>query len=218
MGKKVALIHTVKSVCNTFDGLITARMPDVQVFNTLDDFLSIDTIAKGRFDENNLGRLRAIITNAVRTGADVVCATCSTLSPWMSLLRKEYTVPLVAIDDAMAAAAVATEQPITVLATASSAIGPLTDKIRGMIAEQGKSTPVSTVLCREAFVAIKALDQPTHDALVLEAARGIDTPVIVLAQASMAHLVPALTEQNGGTVLANVELCIEQIATILENR
>ena len=84
--KKVALIHTVKSVNDTFAARIAKKMPEVQTYNLLDDFLAIDANARGEFTKENLNRLFYLIKAAEMTDAQLIVTTCSTLTPWVCLL------------------------------------------------------------------------------------------------------------------------------------
>lgn len=56
--KTVALIHTVKSVSNTFEEKLRAEIKeDIKVSNLLDDFLSNNANELGEFTIDNRNRL-----------------------------------------------------------------------------------------------------------------------------------------------------------------
>ena len=76
---------------------------------------------------------------------------------------------------------------------------------------------ISTELCKGAFEALGNKDVQTHDRLVLEAIkRNAQTAdVIVLAQASMARIVPQLGDQVKVPVLTSLRSGIEQVKPVL---
>ena len=215
--KRIALIHTVKSVLEGFERHLRAAIPgDLRLHNILDDFLASDPAETGLFSDINKQRLANDLRNCELTGADLVVSTCSTLTPAITELRSAFSVPIVAIDDAMCARAAALGSRILVLATARSTIGPTSSRIQQEAASLGKNLELDSRVSLEAFTAMKAGDMVTHDSLVESMARkapGFD--VIVLAQASMAHLAQALTASCGIPVLGSIPLCLEEIRTIL---
>ena len=214
--KKVALIHTVKSVNDTFAARIAKKMPEVQTYNLLDDFLAIDANVRGEFTKENLNRLFYLIKSAEMTDAQLIVTTCSTLTPWVVKIRPFIQKPILAIDDAMSEQAVKLGKKITVLATAQSTVLPTTEKLLADAQIAGKEIEISSVVCTEAFRALQKPDMELHDRLVMQEAQKISgSDVIVLAQASMAHLQQKIETLCGIKTLASPELCVERIHTIL---
>jgi Asp/Glu/hydantoin racemase len=215
--KRVALLHTVSSVLESFESRLRAAIQaDLKVHNILDDFLATDPAETGLFSDINKQRLANDLRNCELTGADIIVSTCSTLTPAISTLQESFSVPVVAIDDAMCRRAVALGNRILILATARSTMDPTSSSIRLQAAALGKSVELEKMLSLDAFSAMKAGDMATHDLLVEAMARktgGFD--VIVLAQASMAHLSGPLSEVCRIPVLGSIPLCIEEIRTIL---
>lgn len=214
--KRIALIHTVPTVYATFAKRILERLPDVKISNTVDEFLASDPADVGEFTANNASRLFQIVKVAEATGADVVLTTCSTLSPHIEKLRPFATVPLLTIDGAMLEEAVRLGARIAVMATADSTLGPTTDKLRRAAAANGTAIEITEILCPEAYTAIKTRDQETHDRVVLARVREVtDHDVIVLAQASMAHLEEEIARRTGKPVLSSPRMCIAELERTL---
>ena len=218
--KRIALIHTVKSVLNTFEGRLREAMPgeELKIHNLLDDFLASDPSPdeKGVFTTENRQRLYNDIQSAQLTGADVIVVTSSTLSPAVGQIRPFVRTPLVAIDDAMAQAAVAAGSRIKVLATAMSTLGPTQQKLREEAARQGKEIVLEAEDNEPAYAAMRRGDMATHDLMVKERAslvKGWD--VVVLAQASMAHLEADVAAVTGLPTFSSPERCIRQVKEIL---
>ena len=100
--KRIACIHTVYSVIQSFTQQLREGVPGDFLIHTLyDDFLATDPAMTGEFSETNHNRLRLDMQAQALTGADLIVVSCSTLSPSVRRLRGEFSIPVVAIDDAM---------------------------------------------------------------------------------------------------------------------
>lgn len=216
--KRVACIHTVYSVIASFtDQLRQGLGEDVKIHTLYDDFLATDPADTGRFSVINHNRLRLDMQAQALTGADIIVVSCSTLSPSVRLLRPEFNVPVVAIDDAMVREAVEKGSRIGLLATANSTVKPSHSALLAAAKAAGKDVDVQIICDEDAIRALKAGDKQTHDRMVLELAeRFTDRDVIVLAQASMAHMEQAVQARTGILTLSSPARCIAEIKGILE--
>ena len=209
---RIAAVHTVPSVYASFPALIREAIPGADVANTVDEFLASDPAVKGEFTVDNLNRLYAILRCAEMTEPDAIVVTCSTLTPPVETLRPLITTPLVTIDGLMHKKAVGIGSKITLLATAQSTIEPGRVGLAAAAEKIGKQLDIETIVCDEAYIAIKKLDQETHDREVLAAAEKIkNRDVIVLAQASMAHLQNEIQKRTGIATLSSPALCMEDL-------
>lgn len=214
----VSLIHTVPTVYSTFGARIIEAIPDIKVINTVDEFLASDPAEKGIFTPVNKARLLALVKSSEATDADVILTTCSTLSPVIEQIRPFVTTPIITIDGFMLKKAVAKGKRIAILATAESTLGPTKSQLMLEAHKLNKEISLTEYLCPEAYTAIKARDQETHDTLVLERVKEIhDQDVIVLAQASMAHLEKQVSDLTGQIVLSSPSLCIQELTMLLGN-
>ncbi len=211
--KRIVLIHTVKSVYETFEKDLRAVTGDIKVYNMLDDFLVADSIERGAFTVDNRMRLMHDLSSAQLTGADLIVVTCSTLTPHVVAARPFFTTPIIAIDDAMCSLAVKQGRKVTVLATAESTVSPTLKKLEEEAASQQKVVSLSSLCCPEALVHLKAGQKARHDKLVLDMAREVkDSDTIVLAQASMAHLQDLVQAQTRIRTFSSPQLCILEVA------
>lgn len=216
--KRIALIHTVKSVYDTFEGRVRQAVGgELLIHNILDDFLASDPNVRGEFTADNLNRLFYDLKAAELTHPDLIAVTCSTLTPSVVKIRPFISVPVIAIDDAMTKLAVQLGAKITIMATAQSTVEPTRQKILSDAEKAGKTVEISTLVCPEAFKALGAGEKLRHDELLKKAALDIkNQEVVVLAQASMAHLEKDIQQICGCKVLSSPELCVEQIKQALE--
>lgn len=214
---KIALIHTVKSVLNTFEFKVREALGDVKIINTLDEYLAADPAEKGEFTINNMNRLFSFIKCAEMTEADAVVVTCSTLSPIVEKIKPFIKIPVIEIDEAMIRKAVKEGTKITILATAESTIGPTKSGLIREAAKLKKEIELSIIVCNEAYDAIKAGDTKYHDEILKKKSLEIkQQDVVVLAQASMAHLEDTIEKICGCMVLSSPDLCISELKQTLE--
>ena len=216
--KRIACIHTVYSVIESFTRQLREGIPGDYLIHTLyDDFLATDPAMTGEFSETNHNRLRLDMQAQALTGADIIVVSCSTLSPSVRRLRGEFSVPVVAIDDAMVEAAVAMGSRIGLIATANSTVEPSSSALRAAAADAGREIDLRVICREEAIRALKAGDQATHDRMVLEMADEMrDRDVLVLAQASMAHMEQPVSARTGLPTLSSPRRCVEQVRQIME--
>ena len=216
--KSIALIHTVKTVANSFEQKLKDYVGEpVKIHNLWDDFLANNPNEIGEFTIENRCRLYNDIKSAEMTRADMIVVTCSTLTPVVNMIRPFVRVPLIAIDDAMGREAVTCGERILVLATAGSTEGPMREKLNAEAAKLGKSIQIDFQANAEAFQAMKAVQMERHDAILLDMAKNISGyDCVVLAQASMAHLDQKIEEICKIPVLSSPGLCMEQVKETLK--
>lgn len=216
--KKISLIHTVKSVLDSFDVKVKASTSEELVFyNTFDDFLSIDANEKKYFSKENRNRLFNLLKNAEYTNCDLIVVTCSTLSPYIPEIREYIKTPILTIDEKMVEEAVLNGRKILVLATAQSAIEPVKQNIIKVAKEYKKEIEVQSKMVEGAFERLKADDVLQHDLLIKETVKTIkDVDTIILAQASMAHLEDELKKITEYNIYSSPKLCVKAIKEILD--
>lgn len=214
---RVALLHTVKSVLESFEPALRAALPtELKVHNLLDEFLASDPAETGVFSEVNKLRLANDLRNAELTGAELAVVTCSTLSPHVEELRASFDMPLVVIDGAMCRLAARRGPRLLLLATAASTLGPTAARLRAEAAAEGLELSLEERLSEEAYLAMRAGRKERHDELVLRLADGAPVcDAVVLAQASMAHLEGRLADRLGLPVFSSPRLCIAEVGALL---
>jgi Asp/Glu/hydantoin racemase len=216
MAKTLGLIYTAPAIVESVTKIVTDTMPAVQKFNIVDDRIIPVIISEGLSP-----KVHRIVTNYIRgaedEGADAVLVTCSSISPCVETARHLVSIPVMKMDDPMTDIAVEKGSNIAVLASASATLGPTAQLLQDKAKARGKKVNISSELCRGAFDALSNKDVQTHDRLVLEAIRrnAQTADVIVLAQASMARIVPQLGEQVRVPVLTSLRSGIEQVKPIL---
>jgi Asp/Glu/hydantoin racemase len=211
---KLAVLNTVTFLADRFKGMIAARYPGLDSFQMLDESLLQDLIRQGPSDAIT-ARVVGHVRLAEAAGATAVLFTCSSTSPAVDVARREVDIPIIKIDDAMAECAVLSGTRIGLLCTTPSTRGPSSDLIRAHAERLGRSITIVADVQHNAYHALMAGDRDRHDELVSAAAGALaqHSEVIVLAQASLAHLQASLTRDLGLPVLASPDLCVEALGS-----
>lgn len=211
--KSIALIHTVKSVADTFEAKLRAGVSqDIKVYNMLDEFLAKNPNEIGEFTIENRNRLLNDVKTAEMTGADVIVTTCSTLTPVIEMIRPFIKAPVIAIDDAMAKKSVTFGPKVLVMATAESTIEPTKNKVAAEAALAGVEVELSEMVLMDAFKAMQSQNMIEHDRILRDRSKEIKGfDCIVLAQASMAHMEAEIEKITGCPTLSSPALCIAQV-------
>ncbi len=216
--KRLAVLHTALFLADMFKKLLAERFPDLESFHVVDESLLQDLLRHKGVTPNIVRRVSSHACLARDAGAGLILFTCTSTSPAVDTARAVVDIPILKIDDPLAEKAVMEGRRIGVICTASSTLGPSERIIREHAARHGKEVEVTMELDAAAFEAIMAGDKAEHDRRVKAAAGRLSerSDVVVLAQASMAHLEPELNRILSTPVLASPRLCVDALARLLE--
>jgi Asp/Glu/hydantoin racemase len=216
--KTLGLIHTSATLVPMFQQLCSQYLPQVKVFNIVDDSLIKNTIACGELTPTTARRVVNYVGSAELAGADFILVTCSSIGAAVEAAAELTNVPVLRVDQPMADLAVRTGKRIGVIATLSTTLQPTSDLVKRRAAVAGKSIELEAVLCEGAFDALMSGDGAKHDEMVGKALRELSTrvDVIVLAQASMARVADNLApEDKKVPILASPGIAVQHIASVL---
>jgi Asp/Glu/hydantoin racemase len=218
MAKTLGLIHTSATLVPVFQQLCNQYLPQVQVFNIVDDSLIKNVIKNGKLLPATARRVVDYVASAEAAGADQIMVTCSSIGAAVETAAGLTKVPVLRVDQPMADQAVNTGRRIGVIATLPTTLEPTSDLVRRRAIAAGKTIELSAVLCEGAFDALMSGDSAKHDTMVAAALKELvtKTDVIVLAQASMARVVDTLSEADKRVpILASPGIAVQYLATVL---
>lgn len=218
MTSRIAFVHTVGFLADEFRRLMRADLPGVDAFHILNESLLQDLL-RGVDPAAVHRRVAAQLRLAAEAGADLLVMTCSSTAPGVDLARQELAVPILKIDDPLCAQAVRSGRQIGLLCTASSTVAPSTALLQAHAAQQGRDVKIVPELNGQAYRALLSGDRATHDRLVHASARALAgaADVLVLAQASLAHLRDALAAELHCPVLASPPLLMRELQRIVSD-
>ena len=209
---RIAFVHTVAGLVELFRGIAERDLPEAEVFHILNESLLQDLLKNGP----SAAITRRIVQQAMLAAdadVDLVVFTCSSTSPAIDHARTMIGVPVIKIDDPMAREAAGGGGRITIICTTQSTMTPSRGLIEAHAAELGTTPSIEVRLVEGAFDALRAGRRAEHDALVTAAAQEIaaKSDVLVLAQASLAHLRDPLAEVLPVPVLSSPPLLIAEL-------
>ncbi len=217
MAKILGLIYTAPSIVEPINKIVSEIMPTVEKINIVDDRI-LKIINKA---EKITPAVYRTVFNYIRTaedeGADAVLVTCSSISPCIDVIRPLISIPVMKIDDPMTDIAVQKASKIGVIATLKSTLEPTKNLLIKKANNKNKEISIIAELCEGAFEALSTGNVEKHDQLILDTIEKIaaDVELIVLAQASMARLVPKISGEVSVPVLSSPRSGVEQAKEIL---
>jgi aspartate/glutamate racemase len=216
--RTVAAVFTAQSIVESTKQLFAELVPDCRVISIIEDALIQDVIRAGQVTPEIARRLVRYYLAAQDAGADLIFNTCSSIGDVAIMARGLVSIPLVKIDDAMAAEAVRTGARVGVLATLQTTLAPTVRLVKAQAAQAGRSVTVVEGLAQGAFEALIAKQADKHDALIVAAAEQVaaQADVIVLAQGSMARMEEELTRRTGKPVLSSPRRGVLEVKATLE--
>ena len=210
---RIAFIHTVGFLVDSFRERAAAELPGIDCFHILNESLLQDLL-RGAPKPLVYRRVVTQIVLAADAGADLIAVTCSSTSPAVDVARPLVAQPVLKIDDPMMAEAARTGARIGLLCTTTSTVEPSSALLASHAAAQGRTVTITPRIEAEAYNALIQGDRARHDAIVHAAARelaaGVD--VLVLAQASLARLRDDIAGEVACPVLASPPLLMRDIA------
>jgi len=216
--KQIAIIHTSFVSLNDLKAFCAEIIPDVKVWNIVDDSLLPEVIAAGHLTAGVTRRVCAYAVEAQSLGVDFILNQCSSVGEAVDVARRMLDIPYLKIDEPMAREAVRLGSKISVIATVPTTLGPSSRLVESAAREAKKTVEVKQVLCEGAFdVLVREGNKEKHNAMVLDRIKTEEktADVIVLAQGSMLALLPYLSEFKK-PVLTSPRLGIEGVRSAID--
>ncbi|PUU88803.1 MAG: Asp/Glu/hydantoin racemase, partial [Halanaerobium sp.] len=185
---KIALIHTTPVTVDSLNKLIKEKDSEIEIINIVDDSILPELInneADIRLVEE---RVKYYIQTASEQGADLIMSACSSIGEIFDSENKNYEIPVMRIDSAMAEKAVENSKKIGVAATLETTLKPSIELIQKKAAAAKKEVEIKTVLADSAYQELMAGNEDQHDRLLAKKLKELaaEVDIVVLAQASMA--------------------------------
>jgi aspartate/glutamate racemase len=214
---KLAIIHTTSATVETMKALAAEILPGREVINFVDDSILPQLGQNGGDLREVEERLVHYARFAEQVGAGVILEACSSVGEVVARMQSAVSIPIVRIDDAMAEQAVERGERLGVAATLQTTLQPTTRLLQAKARAAGKQVEIMPLLIEGAYEKLMAGDREGHDALLVEKlqelARAVD--LVVLAQASMARVLPRLATADQEKVLVSPRLAMERVKNVI---
>lgn len=218
--KTVFALHTGFALVEPLKPIFQELLPGVRIVTLVDDSLLADVRTAGGLTPSVIRRILGYGTLAESAGADAIFSCCSSVGEATSMLQRAVSIPVVKIDQAMAEAAVAIGGRIAVVATLPTTLEPTERLILDCADRAGRTVSTIRHLAAGAFDALMSGDPALHDELLEAEIRlaSQSAGAIVLAQGSMARLVPKLAESIRVPLLSSPRSGVDRLRAVLEGR
>lgn len=217
MKKRVAVVHTFLYSVEDLKKQFREKLPEVEMINIIDDSLLQEALANKGITPAIIRRMCSYFIEAQQLGCECILNQCSSVGEAADIAAKLVNIPMVKIDGPMAQKAVEHGKNIAVIATAISTIEPSSRLVENTAKRLGKDVSVNRCFCEGAYDALLIEnDREKHNKIVIDTIKKAaeTNDVIVLAQGSMYHLIPLLTDIKA-PVLTSLESGVEQIRKVL---
>ena len=219
----ITMIHTVFPIVDNLKAIFAKKLGNqsVKIYNIVDDSILPRIVAAGGLSSGIISTVYQHISSAEKMGSDLILVTCSSISEVVDIVSPLVSVPVIKIDDAMTDDAVKIADTLGVIATIETTLNPTINQLRKKMAIAEKEIKIVPLLCSDAYKALINENNPEkHDLLLYKAIEEIIESVdaIVLAQASMARLLPKLKKLTNKPILTSTESGIERAINILQNQ
>lgn len=217
---KLAIIHTTVATVETMKALAAELLMGCELINFVDDSILPQLANNG----GNLAEVEERLVHYARfaeqVGADAILEACSSVGEVVAKMQSAVSIPIVRIDEAMAEEAVKRGTRLGVAATLPTTLQPTTRLLRLKAAVSGKQVTVTPLLIEGAYQKLMSGDREGHDNLLIEKLQELAraTDAVVLAQASMARVLPRLPEAEQGKILVSPQLAMERVKNVISSR
>ncbi len=214
---KAAIFHTSAATLAMFQTLTAKCMPDVEIMHIVEESMIKDVMKNGGPTPEINARLAGYVQAAEKAGCAIFMTACSSIGYSVEQCQFLTRMPVTRIDEAMAEEAIQKGPRVAVLATVETTLKPTLEYINRKAKEAGKELTVVPTLMAEAFKALLAGDNETHDKIVSAGLRAAlsSADVVVLAQASMARVMNGM-EPSSVPVLTSPERGVQRFKERIE--
>jgi glutamate racemase len=214
---KLAIIHTTSATVDSMKTLAAEMLPDSELVNFVDDSILPQLGRNG----GNLAEVEERLVHYARfaeqVGAEVILEACSSVGEVVAKMQSAVSIPIVRIDEAMAEEAVQRGNHLGVAATLATTLQPTTRLLRAKAEAAGKQMEITPLLIEGAYQKLMAGDREGHDNLLVETLQELarSEDVVVLAQASMARVLPRLAAADQDKILVSPRLAMERVKNMM---
>ena len=214
---KLAVIHTTSATVESMKALAAEMLPGSELVNFVDDSILPQLGRNG----GNLAEVEERLVHYARfaeqVGADVILEACSSVGEVVAKMQSAVSIPIVRIDESMADEAVRRGKHLGVAATLATTLQPTTRLLKARAEVAGKQVEITPLLIEGAYQKLMAGDREGHDNLLIEKLQDLARRVdfIVLAQASMARVLPRLSAADQDKILTSPRLAMERVKNVV---
>ncbi|MBZ4665918.1 aspartate/glutamate racemase family protein [Mahella sp.] len=218
INKKLAIIHTSFATVEPLTALAKDTITGCEVVNFMDDSILPQLMKNGGDLSAVESRWLQYVVFAEDVGADCVLNACSSVGELTEKALRMVSIPVIRIDEAMAEKAVGIARRIGVAATLPTTLRPTLALLEEKSRETGKDIELQSALADGAYEQLMAGHKDVHDAILIKMLKELadKVDIVVLAQASMARVIPSLPIEIQGKFLSSPALAMQRVKAVLD--
>ncbi len=215
---KLAMIHTTVATVEPLKALAHELIPGVSIVNFVDNSILPQLLANGGNVAEVEQRILQYARYAQEVGADVLLEACSSVGAVVPKARQILSIPVVRIDEPMAEIAVRQGARIGVAATLPTTLQPTLNLLEEKAQESGRTVEFLPLLIEGAYDKLMSGDAAGHDQALVDGLSALisSCDLVVLAQASMARVLPRLPEEVLPRFLTSPRMGMERVRQALQ--
>jgi len=216
----ITMIHTVFPIVDNLKAIFEKKLGNqsATIYNIVDDSILPRILNNGSISPEIASTVYQHISSAEKIGSAIILVTCSSISEVVDMVSPLVSIPVIKIDDVMTDEAVKVADTLGVVATIETTLNPTMNQLKKKMVKAGKDINIVPLLCSDACKALINEGNPEkHDLLLYKGIEKIieDVDAIVLAQASMARLLPKLRKLTNKPILTSPESAVEKVLGLL---
>lgn len=186
---KIGIIHATCSAVDPLNKAAKSFREDIVPINFVNENLLFRANQVGGADDEGLRTFTKTFFSAVEASVDGIIVACSVYTPFVELMKKFTSIPVIGIDNPMLNTAVEIGHKVGIIATTASS-GPSAQKqLEKISAEKGKKLDFEIGINTEGMTQLKKGNVEAHNQIILEEGKKLvdkGCDCIVLSQITMA--------------------------------
>lgn len=215
---KIGVIHATCSAVEPLNQAAKKFRDDIVVLNFVNENLLFRANQVGGADEVGLRSFAKTFFEAADAGVDGIIVACSVYTPFVELMKKFVSIPVIGIDNPMLHTAVERGNKIGIIATTASSGPSAKNQLMKMAGECGKALEYEIGINTEGMTKLKAGNVEAHNRIIREEGKKLvekGCDCIVLAQITMACAAEGMKDL-GVPVLTSPQEGIKAIVSLIE--
>lgn len=209
---RIALFHATRAAIQPVEGAFREIWPEASHWSLLDEGLTQAVDAAGGYTEEIGDRFIQLATYAADTAPDAFLFTCTAFGPAMEECKRRFPFPTFKPNEALLEAGLTAGKRVGLLASHPVTLPMLTGQLEELAKERGQAITVVPKLAEGAWNDLTAGRKQAHDDKLLAAAEALlNCDAILLAQFSMAPLLPAIQAKTKAPVLSSPHAAVAHL-------
>ena len=216
---RIGAIHALMNAIPTTQLAFDRGWPAADVAHLLDGGLYLDRNLGTADDAELASRIHRLVRYSAETGAEGIIMTGSFFGDAVKRARTGMDIPVATSFDGIVERAFELERPLHILSTAPDSATLLADELAREAAARGRELPMTRRAIDGAMDALIGGDPESHDRLVLDAVRAVDTNTAILfAQFSMERILPGSAAAHSAPVVGPAGAGVARLRQLVAGR